>query len=56
LLLLACSHQLSLAGVQLYDSESGQQRNFNLFLLAWLAFAITGAWLGWRAAELKAPR
>lgn len=48
LLLLAGSHLLSLAGLRLYWSESDQQRNFNLFLLAWLVFAITGAWLGWR--------
>ena len=51
LLLLAGSHLLSLAGLHLYDSESDQQRNFNFFLLAWLALAITGAWLGWRARK-----
>jgi hypothetical protein len=56
LLLLASSHLLSLAGVQLYASEPGQQRNFNLFLLAWLVFAITGAWLGWRIVGLKTSR
>jgi len=56
LLLLAGSHLLSLTGIQLYASESGQQRNFNLFLLAWLVFAITGAWLGWRVVGLKASR
>jgi hypothetical protein len=51
LLLLAGSHLLSLAGLRLYDSESDQQRNFNLFLLAWLVLAITGAWLGWRVRK-----
>lgn len=56
LLLLAGSHLLSLAGLHLYDSESDQQRNFNLFLLAWLALAVTGAWLGWRVVGLKASR
>jgi hypothetical protein len=30
----AGSHQLLLAGIQLYESESGQPRNFNLFLQA----------------------
>lgn len=56
LLLLASSHLLSLAGIQLYESESGQQRNFNLFLLAWLVIAITGAWLSWRGVGRKASR
>ena len=35
-------------GVQLYDSEAGQQRNFNLALLFALCCAAVGAWLGYR--------
>lgn len=47
LLLLAGSHLLSLAGLRLYESESDQQRNFNLFLLAgWFLRSQARGWAG----------
>lgn len=53
LLLLGSSQLLVAAGLQLYGSEADQQRNFNLFLLVWLGFAVVGIWLGWRKGRRK---
>ena len=38
-------------GIQLYDSESGQQRNFNFALIIIMAIALLGAWLGFRLGK-----
>lgn len=46
-------YSLNAAGIRLYESEFDQQRNFNVFVLAWLIFAIVGGWLGWRIGKPK---
>lgn len=35
-------------GIQLYHSESDQQRNFNIAFIVWIIFTIVGAWLGYK--------
>ena len=38
-------------GVQLYHSESDQQRNFNIVIAIWMIFAIVGGWLGYKMGK-----
>ena len=45
-LILLCGELLQSFGIQLYDSESEQQRNFNLAILLAIVMASLGAWIG----------
>ena len=38
-------------GVQLYHSESDQQRNLNIVIAIWMIFAIVGGWLGYKIGK-----
>lgn len=41
-------------GIKTYDSESDQQRNFNLALVFTLVVGVLGAWLGYRFGKRDA--
>jgi hypothetical protein len=36
---------LEIFGITLYESEAGQQRNFNIFIILSAIFSIGGGWL-----------
>jgi len=38
-------------GIRLYDSESDQQRNFNIVFVIWIVFTIVGGWLGYKVGK-----
>ena len=46
--LLLLSLLLQTAGVQLYESEADQQRNFNFAILFVIAMGAAGSWVGFR--------
>ena len=38
-------------GIQLYHSESDQQRNLNIVIAIWMIFTIAGGWLGYKMGK-----
>ena len=45
LLTYALGYILDASGIVLYDSESDQQRNFNIVMVAWLIISIIAGYL-----------
>jgi ABC-type multidrug transport system permease subunit len=35
-------------GIQLFQSEADQQRNFNIAFMVWMGFVFIGGWVGYR--------
>jgi succinate-acetate transporter protein len=41
--------------IRLYNSEAEQQRNFNVFLILWIIFVVSGGFLGFMKSR-KIPK